>query len=83
MDTIQENLANFITTHILRQPERALTPTEKLISSGLVDSFNLVDLAIHVEETFGIQIQDTELRAETFDTLDELSALIRQRQGAQ
>jgi len=83
MDTIQETLATFIATHILHKPGRTIDPAEKLISSGLIDSFNLVDLAIHIEEKLGVQIDDTELTATTFDTLAELAELIRQRQGAQ
>jgi acyl carrier protein len=50
-----------------------------LISSGLIDSFHLVDLSLFIEDTFGVHIDDTELNADTFDTLAELEALIRQR----
>jgi acyl carrier protein len=53
---------------------------EKLISSGLIDSFSLVDLALYVEDTFGVRIDDTELNADTFDTLNELTDMIRGRQ---
>jgi acyl carrier protein len=75
-------LSTFITTQILKQPGRTLTPDEKIISSGLIDSFSLVDLSIFIEDTFGVRIEDTELNADTFDTLAELSELIRQRQSA-
>jgi acyl carrier protein len=74
-------LSTFITTQILKQPGRTLTPDEKIISSGLIDSFSLVDLSIFIEDTFGVRIEDTELNADTFDTLAELSELIRQRQS--
>jgi acyl carrier protein len=39
-----------------------------------------MDLALFVEDTFGVRIEDTELNAETFDTLDQLSSLIVTRQ---
>jgi acyl carrier protein len=51
-----------------------------LISSGLIDSFHLVDLALYVEDTFGVHIDDTELNADTFDTLNQLATIIQQRQ---
>ena len=57
MDTIQETLATFITTQILRQPERIIDPAEKIISTGLINSFNLVDLSIYIEEIFGVLIR--------------------------
>ena len=57
-----------------------LDPSEPLISTGLLDSFNLVDLALIVEEEFGVRIEDFELNADTFDTLEELAQIIVERQ---
>jgi len=78
--SISSNLSRYIAEEILKQPSREITSEEPLISSGLIDSFNLVDLALFVEENFGVQIDDTELNAETFDTLDQLVHLIKSRQ---
>ena len=81
LDEIVADLARFIAVEILKQPDRSLAVDEPLISSGLVDSFSLVDLALHVEDTFGVRIEDTELNASTFDTLAQLAALIGERRG--
>ena len=72
-------LGTFIASKILKQPSRVITADEALISSGLIDSFSLMDLSLFVEDTFGVRIEDTELNAETFDTLTQLSALIDSR----
>lgn len=80
-EAIIANLNAFITREILKQPGRQLSASEKLISSGLIDSFNLVDLSLFVENTFGVHIDDTELNASTFDSLSELAALIQLRQA--
>jgi acyl carrier protein len=80
MTDIMATLAQKITSDLLKDPKRKLRPDEALISSGLIDSMSLVDLAILVEDTFGVHIDDTELNAETFDTLDQLTALIQARQ---
>ena len=72
-------LSAYIAEFILKQPGRSLNPDEALISGGLVDSFHLVDLALFVEDTFGVHLDDTELNAETFDSLTQLSDIIRQR----
>jgi acyl carrier protein len=76
------NLSEFITTQILKQPGRSIAGDERIISSGLIDSFSLVDLSIYIEETFGVRIEDTELNADTFDSLAELASLIQERQNA-
>ena len=58
MDDIIDLLAEKITKTLLKDPKLKLTPSEPLISSGLLDSFNLVDLALIVEEEFGVRIED-------------------------
>jgi acyl carrier protein len=78
-DTIISSLEKYIAAEILKQPNRAISPDEPLISSGMVDSFSLMDLALFVEDTFGVRIEDTELNADTFDTLNQLAALIAAR----
>ena len=74
-------LSNFISGTILKQPNRAVDPTEPLISSGLIDSFSLMDVALFVEDNFGVRIEDTELNADTFDNLNQLASLIESRKA--
>lgn len=77
-----EQLSLFITKNIIKQPSRIIDPEEPLISSGLIDSFSLVDLALFVEDQFGVHIDDTELNADTFDRLSELAQIIETRQAS-
>lgn len=79
-DEIISKLAQYIAAEILKQPDRPLDPDEPLLTSGLIDSFHLVDLALFVEDHFGVHIDDAELNASTFDSLNQLAALIRSRQ---
>jgi acyl carrier protein len=79
-DEIKAKLTEYLTKEILRQPNRIIQPGEALLTSGFIDSFHLVDLALFVEDNFGVRIDDSELNASTFDTLDGLTALIQSRQ---
>ena len=79
MSDVITQLAAFVKTTILKQPNRAIEPGEPLISSGLIDSFSLMDLALFVEDTFGVRIEDTELNAGTFDNLNQLASLFEAR----
>jgi acyl carrier protein len=78
---IIENLGKKIAGDILKEPDRMLTADEALISSGLIDSFSLVDLALMVEQLYGVRIEDFELNADTFDNLDQLAGMILERRG--
>lgn len=81
MTEMTQSLARYIVEKILKQPDRILTLDEPLISSGLIDSFSLVDLALFAEDTLGVRIEDSELNAASFDTLTQLADLIKSRQS--
>ncbi|MEE8120545.1 MAG: acyl carrier protein [Anaerolineales bacterium] len=76
---MQDQIATYISSELLKDPTRKIAFDEALISSGLIDSFSLVDLALYIEETFDARIDDTELTADVFDTIEELVALISAR----
>lgn len=79
MEDISSTLNQYIATEIAKQPQRILGPEEPLLTSGLIDSFHLVDLALFVEDRFGVHLDDAELNAQTFDTLSQLVALVESR----
>ena len=81
MKEISTTINEYIANEILKQPGRNINPDEPLISGGIIDSFHLVDLALFVEDTFGVHIDDSELNADTFDTLNQLVALIQTRKS--
>ena len=80
-DMIVSSVETYIATQILKQPGRKIMPDQPLISSGLIDSFSLMDLALFVEDTFGVRIEDTELNADTFDNLTQLAGIIESRKA--
>jgi acyl carrier protein len=80
-DPMITQLNKYLAIQILKQPNTVIDGDDPLISSGLVDSFHLVDLALFIEDQFGVRIDDTELTVDTFDTLNQLAALIHSRQA--
>jgi acyl carrier protein len=78
-DEVITTLSEEISKKILRQPDKKISAEEGLISTGLIDSFSLVDLALLVEDLFGVRIEDYELNADAFDNLHQLSEIIVSR----
>lgn len=72
-------LSEKIAGRVLKQPNKKIGSDERLISTGLIDSFSLVDLALLVEDLFGVRIEDYELNRDSFDNLDQLSDIILSR----
>ena len=81
-EQIIEKLSTKIAQDILEDEQRVISSTESLISSGLIDSFSLVDLALIVEDNFGVIIDDAELTSDNFDSLDQLAQIIIERKGS-
>ncbi len=79
-EELQTKLAEYLVKELLKQPGRTIQSNEALLTSGLIDSFHLVDLALYVEDNFGVHIDDSELNASTFDSLEQLAGLIQSRQ---
>ena len=78
---MESKLVHFITHNILRQPAAVINLSTPLLSGGVIDSFHLIDLSIFIENEFGVRLEDTELNADTFDTLADLIALIEAKKG--
>ena len=78
-DEIIEILKKKIAEEIISQPNRKILSDEPLVSSGLIDSFHLVDLALIVEDEFGVRIDDTELNSDFFNTISQLADVITSR----
>ena len=74
-------LEQHIAGKVLKQAARRIAADEPLITSGLVSSLQLVDIALYVEDAFGVRIDDTELTSSTFDTLEQLAGIIASRRA--
>ncbi len=80
MNAMIDELGAYISEKLLKQPGRKILADEALLSSGLVDSFHLMSLALFVEDTYGVRLEDTELNSSSFDSLSQLASLIQSRQ---
>jgi len=69
-------LKKFVCERCLRKPGFDLEPEEPLLSSGLLRSIHLVELAVYVEKDLGVYIPDTEFNSENIDTLDSMATLV-------
>jgi acyl carrier protein len=78
---MRDKLRQFITKEIMRDPKYPLKDDEPMISGGLIDSFSLVELQLYVEKEFGVRIDDTDLTAESANTLNQIVGIIERYQS--
>ncbi len=73
---MKEELRNFLKEELIMDPTYPLEDDEPLFSGGLIDSFSLVQVAVFVEENYGVHLEDTDLTVENMDTLGQMVAYI-------
>lgn len=54
---------------------------KSLVTDYGVDSLNLLELVVGVEEEFGVSIGDTEFKVGNFETVSALAAFIEEKQA--
>ncbi|MGH9442142.1 MAG: acyl carrier protein [Thermoanaerobaculia bacterium] len=79
MDEALSRLKSFIAETYFRDASRRVEDDEPLVSSGIVDSFGLVDLSLFAENEFGARIDASDLGAGRADTVREILDLIVSR----
>lgn len=56
-----------------------LSADEDLLEAGILDSFNIVSLAMFAQERFGVEFEGEEMVRDNLATLSRLAALIRSK----
>lgn len=69
-------LAQFLSERLAPGQNDALEEDTPLLSSGLLDSFTLVELMVHVQKTWDVRIPSDRLTVEQFDTLRHITDLV-------
>jgi len=75
MDEIREFLSDEIENLVFYR----VAAEEALVSTKLLDSIGLVDLAVAIEQKYGIKIPFNEINEENFDQINLIAAFIERK----
>lgn len=73
-----DDLLRYISSE-LRIDTESLALDSPLFSSGVIDSFALVSLLIHIEKSCGFQIGPVDVNLDNFDSLERMMAYVTRR----
>lgn len=76
-----EELAVHVQDELLPDGAPPIRETTPLISSGLLDSYSVVELIAYVEERFNVKVAPRWHRLEHFDTLERIVETVERIQG--
>ena len=78
---IESTLTQYIESEIAYDRDGPLSHDEPLLD-GVLDSTDILQLVLFVEERFGIRVEDEELVPETFETVRTVADYVRRKQNS-
>jgi acyl carrier protein len=78
---IEPAIREFIATRLLYCSDGFKYPDNApLLREGIIDSLGVVELVEFVQESFGIKVEQQEVRPDNFDSVEKLAAFVRRKQ---
>lgn len=78
--TLHAELRQFISeNYLLGQDDSSLGDGDSLTGCGILDSTGALELAMHLEERYGVTVQDEELHPDNLDSIDKIAAFIERK----
>lgn len=80
MNNIKEKIRTYIAREIMYNGNNfPYQDTESFLEVGILDSTNVLELVMYLEESFGITVQDVEIVPSNFDSVENLATYIQQK----
>jgi len=75
-------IRQFIADRFLFGDDTKLADDNSLLEAGIVDSTGILELVNHIEERYGIKVDDEELVPENLDTIASIAAFLSRKIGS-
>lgn len=80
MKTVEDMIRTYIAENILFSSNGfPHSDDTSFLDNGIIDSMNVLELVMFVEEKFGIKVGDSEIVPDNFDSVARLSNFIRSK----
>ena len=81
MSKIENQIRQFLVENfVLSDQMDEIGFDESLLENGVIDSTGILEVVFFVEDEFGIEIDNSEVLPENFDSINSLAAYIRRKQ---
>lgn len=76
----KQDLRDFFTDALRKRgDQRRLDDDESIFASGRLDSFSMMMLVMHLEQSFGIDFSDIEFDADLLDSINDIESFVDAR----
>lgn len=82
MHNVEELIRKYIADNILFSKDGyPYADDASFLENGIIDSMNVLELVVFVEDHFGITVNDEDVVPENFDSLQSMSTYVRLKQA--
>jgi acyl carrier protein len=79
MGNIEEIVRKHISENILFSQSYPYADADSFVENGIIDSMNVMELVVFLEDTMGVQVEDHEINPDNFDSVSCLAAYVRRK----
>ncbi len=79
MNELSKAIKEFVVENFLFGESNGLEGNTSFLDEGVIDSTGILELITHIEETYGVEVEDTELIPENFDSIDNVVAFLERK----
>jgi acyl carrier protein len=82
MSLIEQDLRKFVVDNFLfGNDDFKFSDDDSFLEKGLIDSMGILNLISHVETRYGVQVADSDLLPEHWDSVNRIAAYVAARQA--
>jgi len=78
---IKDALRRFLLEAFVLDPQQGIDEEASLLGTGVLDSTGILEVVAHLEEVYGIQVEDEEIVPENFDSVFALGRYVVGKTG--
>lgn len=78
---IKQQVREFVTANFFVSDAASLTDSASLLELGVVDSTGVLEIIGFVERTFGLTVEDDEIVPGNLDSIEQITAYVRRKDG--
>ncbi|HQY64013.1 MAG: acyl carrier protein [Myxococcales bacterium] len=79
--SIQDDVRQFIVKNFYVADAAGLADDASLLDKGVIDSTGVLEVVAHLEEAYGIKVDDAELLPENLDSIARIAAFVQKKKG--
>jgi len=82
LNSIRKELRSFILeTFLFGDESQGFENADSFMEKGIIDSTGVLELVSHLEQTYGITVEDEEMVPTNLDSVDNLAAFVARKAG--